>query len=306
MAKVDDDTKAVLRDLSSIEPLTKGDPDIAVVRSAYDEVFAAWTAPAKKKTKEWWVSGCGLGSNREALVIEPASHEPIAGTLILIHGGGWSLGNALGYAPLGRWLCAETGMRVLVPDFPQAPEHPSPAAFDALSEFLVWTASAFGNALKLIGDSAGGNLAAVLSNHPPEGIAITAQVLLYPVIDLRPDAVYRSRKKYGAGRHFLTTDGIVGAAMQYCGDAQNPSSPFLTPLLEEDFSRTPPTMIMVPQFDPLQDECNAYGTLLQENDIETHFVFAEATIHGCASFSGRIGSGRAALVKACGFLRSEI
>ena len=73
MAKLDADTKAVLRDLSAVPALTKGDPDIAVVRRAYDQVFAGWTAPAQHKTEESWVSDCGLGGEDQALVIEPAS-----------------------------------------------------------------------------------------------------------------------------------------------------------------------------------------------------------------------------------------
>lgn len=300
MAKLDADTKAVLRDLSAVPALTEGDPDIAVVRRAYDQVFAGWTAPALNKTEERWVSACGLGED-QALVIEPASGpaEAGSGALILIHGGGWSLGSALCYAPLGRWLCAETGRRVIVPDFPQAPEAPAPAAYQALSALLVWAAARFGPQLSLIGDSAGGNLAAVLSNHPPEGVRIDKQVLLYPVLDLRPQARYRSRKAYGSGRHFLTTDGIVGAAMQYCAGGADPASPRISPLLETDFSRTPPTVLLIPEFDPLHDEGLAYAERLRANQVAAELVLATGTIHGCVSFHGRIRSARAAMQAIC-------
>jgi acetyl esterase len=302
MSRVDSDTKAVLRDLDAIKPLSKGDPDIAVVRRAYDEVFAAWTAPALKKTNEHWVSNCALGADREALMIEPASSNPDIGTLVLIHGGGWSLGTAVSYAPLGRWLCAETGMRVLVPDFPQAPEHTAPAAFDALTSFLEWTASKYGSDISLVGDSAGGNLAAVLSNHPPDGVQIKTQILLYPVIDLRPDANYKSRIKFGRGRHFLTADGIAGAAAQYCGENVDPVSPRVSPILEKNFVHTPPTRILIPEFDPLHDECLAYAQLLKKHQVETKVVVADGTIHGCASFNGRIRSARLALLEVCSAL----
>lgn len=299
MAKVDKDTQAVLKDLDAIKPLSEGDPDIAIVRRAYDYAFAAWTAPTLKKTNELWISNCQLGTERQALKIELADGDADAGTLVLIHGGGWSLGTALSYAPLGRWLCAETGMRVLVPDFPQAPEYPAPAAFDALSSFLIWTASEYGSALNLIGDSAGGNLAAVLSNHPPDGVQIKAQILLYPVIDLRPDATYRSRIKFGRGRHFLTSDGILGAAAQYCAESADPRSPRISPIFEEDFSRTPPTTLLIPEFDPLYDEGVAYAERLSAHHIEANVVVAEGTIHGCASFNGRIRSARLALLNVC-------
>ncbi|MEO1190009.1 MAG: alpha/beta hydrolase fold domain-containing protein, partial [Pseudomonadota bacterium] len=257
MAKLDGDTKTVLRDLNANQPLTKGDPDIGVVRRAYDEIFAAWTAPPARKTNEIWVSDCGLGESRQALAIEPSESEAGSGAIIFIHGGGWSLGNALCYAPLGRWICAETRRRVIVPDFPQAPESSAPAAYDALSGLLTWAASRYGQEISLMGDSAGGNLAAVLSNHPPSGLRIQKQALLYPVMDLRPDAKYPSRKKYGQGRHFLTADGIVGAAIQYCSETGDPNSPLISPVLETDFGATPPTIILIPELDPLRDECLA-------------------------------------------------
>ncbi len=299
MAKLDGDTKAVLRDLNANQPLTKGDPDIAVVRRAYDEVFAAWTAPPARKTNETWVSNCGLGGSQQALAIEPSDSEADSGTIIFIHGGGWSLGNALCYAPLGRWICAETGRRVIVPDFPQAPESSAPAAYDALSGLLTWAASQYGPEISLMGDSAGGNLAAVLSNHPPSSLRIQKQVLLYPVLDLRPDAKYLSRKKFGRGRHFLTAEGIVGAAMQYCDETGDPESPLISPIFETDFGETPLTTIVIPEFDPLRDECLAYAERLCANEIETQVIWAKGTIHGCASFNGRIQSGKEAMLRAC-------
>ncbi|MBA3069060.1 MAG: alpha/beta hydrolase [Hyphomonas sp.] len=304
MSKLNAETKAVLRDLDAVAPLVKGDPDIAVVRRAYDDVFARWNAPPSGRTCERWVNCRQLGDGNRALVIEPADGDPGATTLVLIHGGGWSLGTALCYAPLGRWLCAELGVRVLVPDFPQAPEHTAPAQTNALAGLLVWASSEFGNAFALIGDSAGGNLAAVLSNTPPEGVLIRAQALLYPVVDLRPDARYPSRRRFGKGRHFLTVEAIVGAAMQYAGET-SPGSPLLTPMLANDFSATPPTVILVPECDPLFDEGVAYGTLLKRHGVHTEVVIAKGTIHGCVSFSGRIPSAEASLIKVCEFLTNQ-
>lgn len=299
MAKLDGDTKAVLRDLNANQPLTKGDPDIAVVRRAYDEIFAAWTAPPTRKTNEIWVSDCGMGESHQALAIEPSESEAGSGALVFIHGGGWSLGNALCYAALGRWICSETSRRVIVPDFPQAPESSAPAAYNALSGMLMWAASRYGQDISLMGDSAGGNLAAVLSNHPPSGLRIQKQVLLYPVLDLRPAAKHPSRKKFGQGRHFLTAEGIVGAATQYCDETGDPDSPLISPILETDFRETPPTTILIPEFDPLRDECLAYAERLRANGIETQVVWAKGTIHGCASFNGRIQSGKEAMLSAC-------
>ena len=305
MAKPDQDTKAVLKDLSAVKALTEGDPDIAVVRKAYDEVFAAWTAPAFHPTQERWVGPDSSPLGAPCLVIEPASSSKDDRTLVFVHGGGWSLGNALCYAPLGRWLCAELGMRVLVPDFPQAPEMPAPAARLSLEKLLVWATEEFAGALVLMGDSAGGNLAAVLANNPPSGVQITAQALLYPVLDLRAVAKYASRKRFGNGKYFLTQDGIVGAALQYCGETESADSPLISPILETDFSSTPPTFLLVPELDPLRDECVAYASKLDQNGVVVETILAKGTIHGCASFNGRIESGRNAMQRICGLIARQ-
>jgi len=301
MAKPDRETEGVLKTLAQVKPLTSGDPDISVVRQAYDEVFAAWTAPTLKPTQERWTQAASPES-RPCLVIEPAQASNNPFTLVFIHGGGWSLGTAISYAPLGRWLCAKTGMRVLVPDFPQAPEEPAPAARLALERTLSWAAEKFGDPVILAGDSAGGNLAAVLANHPPQYVSIAAQVLLYPVLDLRPDASYPSRRKYGRGRHFLTEAAILGAAMQYCGESESPASPLLSPILETDFSHTPQTVLLVSELDPLLDECLAYADQLKQRGLSVDVIIARRTIHGFGSFCGRISSGRKALESACDFL----
>lgn len=288
MPSPDPSTKAVLKDLSDVKELNVPGFELSDIRAAYDKVFAAWCAPALEPTNETWVAVEALGEARRCLIVEPVEPDADRPSLIFIHGGGWSLGTALAYAPLARWLSGELNMRVLVPDFPQAPEEEAPAALKALTGLLVWATDRFKSKLVLMGDSAGGNLTAVLSNQPPEGVEIGAQVLLYPVIDLRPDASYRSRKAYGKGKHFLTEPAIVGAAMQYCGATQNPASPLMTPLLETDFSRTPPSWHVLPELDPLRDEGQEYADLLGSNGVKSEVIIAKRTIHGCASFTGRI------------------
>jgi acetyl esterase len=304
MTTLDAATQALLADLANVKPLSEGDPDINVVRKAYDEVFSAWTAPTLSPTREDWVHFESAQGVSRTLEIEPVLAEDIAATIVFIHGGGWALGTAISYAPLGRWLSAETNFRVLVPDFPQAPEMPAPAALNALSDFLCWAEERYPGKLMVAGDSAGGNLAAVLANRPPNDLDIAAQVLFYPVMDLRPVVNYPSRTAYGSGDRFLTNDAIVGAAAAYCGADDAPNSPLLSPILETDFSRTPPTCLVVPEFDPLHDECMAYGQLLRDNGVDVSIEIVPGSIHGCASFSGRLPEALSALRRAAGFLRS--
>ncbi len=303
MAFVSKDTRGLLKELLAIDPLVKGDPDINVVRRTYDEVFAKWTAPAMAPTREDWIEGSGLPGKDKTLVVEPAGGKPPLANLIFLHGGGWMLGSPLAYAPLCRWISAYTGFRVLAPDYPLAPERPAPAATEALTSFMKWVAQTYPEFILLAGDSAGGQLAAVLSNRPPEGITVKAQALLYPVLDLRLDAEYKSRKKNGSGKYFLSNDAIVGASAAYCAnDIGLAGSPEHTPMLETDFSKTPPTYLLAPELDPLFDETHAYADLLKQNGVTIQINVARGSIHGCVSFSSRLSEGMRTLKSSCDFL----
>ncbi len=280
-------TRAVLKDLAAEPALTRGSDDIAVVRATYDRVFSAWTAGARAPTREDWAEAASGGHRTNALIVEPVQ-KPAVGSILFIHGGGWSLGSALCYAPLCRAIAAETGMRVVAPDFPQAPEHPFPAAYDLLVAVTVWTNEKFDGALYLAGDSAGGNLAAAIGMDERVKRAIKGQALYYPVLDLRPDAKYRSRRRYGSGKYFLSEAGILGAAALYCGDANDPGDPRISPILNPDIDRAPPTFILLPDLDPLKDEGEKYAALLKKSSIPIEIFRANNTIHGLVSFSGRI------------------
>lgn len=306
MASPDKDTRALLKDLMKVSPLVNGDPDVNVIRSAYDETFAAWTASPSKATREDWLVAEGLLDGDRTLVVEPVSETPPSSTLVFLHGGGWMLGSALAYAPLCRWICAYTGFRVLAPNFPLVPEHPAPAAETAMITFLGWAQAKYGGDLMLAGDSAGGQIAAVLSNHPPEKIKIKAQALFYPVLDLRETANYKSRRKNGSGKYFLSHEAIVGAGMGYCANLSGAeATPQYSPVLETDFSHSPPTYLLAPELDPLHDEILLYADLLHRSGVETVLDIAKGSIHGCVSFSGRSSEGLRALERASRFLMDQ-
>lgn len=299
--RADKATQAVLKDLAKEHALTRGHEDIGVIRAVYDRVFSAWTAMSEKPTREDWVD---IGStNSKGLIVEPVDVAP-SGTILFIHGGGWSLGNALCYAPLCRLLAIETGLRVLAPDFPQAPEAPYPAALDMLLETTRWADRHYDGPLFLSGDSAGGTLCAVIAAELSDEAPIAGQALFYPVLDLRPDAQYRSRRKAGSGKYFLSEAGILGAAAGYCGENGNPASPKLSPILEPNLKRLPDTFLLVPDLDPLRDECERYGALLRKAGVKVDYVRARDTIHGCVSFSGRILQGLKGLKSAAQFLKN--
>lgn len=292
-------TRAVLKDLASEKALTRGSDDIAEVRAAYNRVFSSWTAGASAPTREDWIEIDANGQRAKALIVEPLTKP--TGSILFIHGGGWSLGTALCYAPLCRALAAEARMRVVAPDFPQAPENPFPAAFDLLVAVTGWAHTAFDAPLFLAGDSAGGTLCAVIGADVRFIGAIRGQALFYPVLDLRPDARYRSRRRFGSGKYFLSEAGILGAAAWYCGDANDPEDPRISPILNPDLDRTPPTFMLLPELDPLKDEGEEFAALLKKSNVSIEVFRAKNTIHGCVSFSGRIAQGFEGIQRAAKF-----
>lgn len=292
-------TRAVLKDLAGETALTRAG-SIEAARAAYDRVFSAWTAGAKAPTREDWVEIGADGARANALVVEPVGNAG-DGAVFFIHGGGWSLGSALCYAPLCRAIAAEAGLRVIAPDFPQAPEHPFPAAFEFLAGVTAAAAERFGGSLFLAGDSAGGTLAAALATHERVARFVKGQALFYPVLDLRPDARYRSRRRFGSGKYFLSQAGILGAAAWYCGDANDPADPRISPVLQPHPDRAPPTFMLLPDLDPLRDEGETYAAMLKRSGVSVEIFRARSTIHGCASFSGRIPQAREGLRRAGAF-----
>ena len=301
----DNATRAVLKDLATERALTRGDESIVVVRAAYDRVFGAWTAGASAPTNEHWTEIDVADQKSKALIIEPALKSAI-GTIIFFHGGGWSLGTALCYAPLGRALAAESGMRVIVPDFPQAPENPFPAAYDLLVGVTEWAVDKYAGPLFLSGDSAGGNLAAAISADNRVALNVRGQALFYPVLDLRQSARYRSRRRFGNGKYFLSEAGILGAAAAYCGETGDASDPRISPILNQHKDNTPPTFLFLPEFDPLKDEGEKYAALLKKDSVPVEVFRAPGTIHGCVSFSGRIPQGGEGIRRAAAFLAGRV
>lgn len=298
----DEATRAVLKDLAKESVLTRGGENIAAARAAYERVFSSWTAGAGAPTREDWIEIEADGRRAIALVVEPV-HRSGDGAIVFFHGGGWSLGSALCYAPLCRAIAAEAGLRVVAPDFPQAPEHPFPAAYELLVAATASIANRFDGPLFLAGDSAGGTLAAVIGVDARVARSVKGQALLYPVLDLRPDAPYRSRRRFGSGKYFLSEGGILGAAAWYCGEANDPADPRISPVLTPSPEQAPPTFILLPDLDPLRDEGEKYAALLKKSGVPVAIFRAKNTIHGCASFSGRIPQAREGIQQAAIFLK---
>ena len=228
--------------------------------------------------------------------------------LVYLHGGGWVVCDLDTHDNACRFLAGEGGVRVLSVEYRLAPEHPFPAAVDdslAAFRFAAEHAGDLGAdpaAVAVGGDSAGGNLAAVVSQLAvAEGGPVPAFCLsFYPVTDL--SAKRASYRLFREG-FVLTEDHMDWYRMHYLPDEAAALDPRASPLLAEDLSGLPPTYIATAGFDPLRDEGEEYARRLREAGVPIALRRHTDLIHGFVNAVGSTHFGLAAMREAVGALR---
>jgi acetyl esterase len=231
-----------------------------------------------------------------------------SGLLVFIHGGGWVIGTRASHDNAARFFAKYAGVRVLSIEYRLAPEHPFPAAADdAVTAFDYAYAKAQDlgadpNRIAVGGDSAGGNLAAVISQVTTSrgGPAPAFQMLLYPGVDA--SVRRRSRELFGSG-FFLTDRDMTWFVDHYAPTGVDRTDPRLSPLLAKDFSGLPPTYIATAGFDPLRDEGEAYAEKLRAAGVPTALSRQSDLIHGFVNLIGIGHRFREATAEAAGALR---
>ncbi len=193
--------------------------------------------------------------------------------LIFFHGGGWVTGNIESYDKVCATMARLTDHIVISVDYRLAPEYPFPIG---LEDCYYVTKEIFCHAhlfqvkpedITIIGDSAGGNLAAALSLMARDRgeFMPKQQILIYPATfyDHSETSPFISVRENGTD--YLLTSKMVSDYMQlYCSSSKDMKNPYFAPLLAKDFSNQPCTLILSAQYCPLRDEGEAYGRKLQE------------------------------------------
>ena len=221
--------------------------------------------------------------------------EP-APTLMFLHGGGWVYGDLDSHDAVCRFLAEQSGVQVLAVDYRRAPEDAFPAAAeDAIAAYRWLVAHAQDvdadpARLAVGGDSAGGNLSAVVAIAAArEGLPLTFQLLVYPATDFSRRT--RSRDLFGHG-FFLTDEFMDQCTDWYVPNVADRTDPRASPLLESDLpAGIAPAHVVTAGFDPLRDEGEAYADLLAEHGVEVTRVRYASMIHG---FFNIVGVGREA------------
>jgi acetyl esterase len=215
--------------------------------------------------------------------------------VVFFHGGGWALGGLNGHDAICRRIARENGALVVSVDYRLAPEHPYPAAVEDAYDATCWVAEHAANLgaspdkLIVMGDSAGGNLATVVSLMARElmGPQLASQVLIYPAVDFSEG--FRSKQLYDDTPLLSRRDMDYFRAL-YIQQPADLKDPYAAPLLADDFSNLPPALILTAEYDPLSDEGKAYADRLRASGNRVTFVCYPGMPHGFLSF-GWLGSG---------------
>jgi acetyl esterase len=228
--------------------------------------------------------------------------------LVYFHGGGWVIGDLETHDTLCRQLTAEAGITVVSVDYRLAPEHKFPAAADDAWTATTWVAAhaaeigADASKLAVGGDSAGGNLAAVVALRARDAGApkISLQVLLYPVTDVGAET--QSYRDLADG-YMLTRDGMRWFIAHYLGKPQDAEDWRASPIRATSFAGVAPALVITAGYDPLRDEGDAYAQKLRAAGVSVDSVSFGGMVHGFIPMGKLIETGNRAVTLIADSLR---
>ncbi|KAI8297922.1 Versiconal hemiacetal acetate esterase [Colletotrichum sp. SAR11_240] len=238
-----------------------------------------------RPTLVWYgASKGGLTNATKGLAIEWAKHNirfnvihPVAGETSIIHGGGWTLGDLEGEDIACKAICEYTKVVVVSMDYRLAPENPFPRGLEDCWDILLWTlenSSALGidpNCVMVSGSSSGGNSTAVIAHRARDkGIALKGQILRIPAtchIDCYPPELKLRSMEELKDAPLLSKRSMETFYGYY--SPPDPSSPEVSPLLNQNFKDLAPAYLQVAGMDPLRDEGLAYAAKLKDAGVPT-------------------------------------
>jgi len=208
--------------------------------------------------------------------------------IVFLHGGGWVTGDLDSYEKVFLRTARQTGHMIIAVDYRLAPENPFPAALEdcykAVQSVIRWNSvSKSPHKITLMGDSAGGNLAAAVTMYMRDKGEKTVDnlILIYPATynNHTETSPFASVSENGTD-YILTAKHICDYMDLYCGNEEDRNNPYCAPLLAEDFSNFPDTLIITAQYDPLRDEGEELGRKLKEAGNFVIVRRIEDVLHG--------------------------
>ncbi|MEI7054510.1 alpha/beta hydrolase [Nocardioides sp. CCNWLW239] len=256
-----------------------------------------------------------IGSVEPAVVPGPAGdidvriYRPIATgslpTVVMFHGGGWVVGDLDTHEDQARNLANLCEAVVVSVDYRLAPEHPFPAAYEDALAAVRWAVDNATNLggdgrVAVAGDSAGGNLSAVVAQvFAAEGRELAGQLLIYPATDMTSG--YPSYAENGHG-YFLELPTMKWFSDNYVGAADR-SDPRLSPI-KGRLRGLAPAVVVTAEFDPLRDEGIAYAKALESSGVPTTYHHCDGLIHGFFAMGQHSQAAQVAIEETCALFRT--
>ena len=232
--------------------------------------------------------------------------------VVYYHGGGWVVGDLDSHDPLCRALANRANVVVLSVHYRLAPEHKYPAAADDSYAAAQWVSEhgaeigADGSRIVVCGDSAGGNLSAVVSLMARDrgGPGLRGQVLIYPVTNL--DFGTDSYRDNGDGSKGLSEDGMRWFWQHYVRTQSEGFEPYASPLRADTIADLPPALVITAEHDPLRDEGELYADRLERGGVTTQLTRYDGVIHGFVGMFAAVPEGNTAVNQIAEFLKETL
>ena len=244
-------------------------------------------------------------------VYQPSGNGPFP-VVMMFHGGGWVIGDLTTADGQSREVCRQAEAVVFSVDYRLAPEHKFPAAADDCYAATLWAAAhaedygGDASRLALAGDSAGGNLAAVVAQmiRDKGGPEVALQLLVYPVTD---GVNFNTPSYHENGQDYmLTTESMHWFWDHYAPDAEDRRNPYASPLLADSLEGLPPALVMTAEYDPLRDEGEAYASALAAAGVDAKAIRCEGLIHGFFAQTRMVKAAVEPMAQACAALKDAL
>ncbi|HEY0952457.1 alpha/beta hydrolase [Nocardioides sp.] len=249
----------------------------------------------------------GADGDLPARVYRPDLDGPLP-TIVLLHGGGFVIGDLDTHDLTARTLANGCAAVVVSVAYRLAPEHPFPAAPEDAVASVRYVADHLADLggddrVAVAGDSAGGNLSAVVAQaFRDEGRPLAGQLLIYPVTDMAGS--YPSHTENAEG-YFLDAASMAWFQRQYTGDRTDLSDPRLSPL-RGDLHGLAPAVVVVAEFDPLRDDGLAYAEALAGAGVPVEVRTFPGLIHGFVDMGRHSTAAQRALDETCALFRTVL